>query len=61
MTENNNRQPEGLHVLSSTIINSSSLAISGLLVQQIGVDERQYAIWEEMELSQLSVLLHCRK
>lgn len=46
MTENNNRQPE---------------AISGLLVQQIGVDERQYAIWEEMELSQLSVLLHCRK
>ncbi|KAG2040575.1 hypothetical protein BDR03DRAFT_949223 [Suillus americanus] len=46
MTENNNRQPA---------------AISGLLVQQIGVDERQYAIWEEMELSQLSVLLHCRK
>lgn len=46
MTEKNNRQPE---------------AISGLLVQQIGVDERQYAIWEEMELSQLSVLLHCRK
>ncbi|KAG1758571.1 hypothetical protein EDD22DRAFT_910098 [Suillus occidentalis] len=46
MTEKNNRQPE---------------AISGLLVQQIGVDERQYAIWEDMELSQLSVLLHCRK
>lgn len=43
------------------IINSPSLAISGLLVQQIGIDERQYAIWEEMELSQLSVLLHCRK
>ncbi|OJA20773.1 hypothetical protein AZE42_08733 [Rhizopogon vesiculosus] len=35
--------------------------ISGLLVQQIGVDERQYMIWEEMELSQHSVLLHCRK
>ncbi|KAG1755277.1 uncharacterized protein EDB91DRAFT_1098167 [Suillus paluster] len=46
MTEPNNRRPG---------------AISGLLVQQIGVDERQYAIWEEMELSQLSVLLHCRK
>ncbi|KAG1858039.1 hypothetical protein DFJ58DRAFT_637499, partial [Suillus subalutaceus] len=46
MTAENNRQPA---------------AISGLLVQQIGVDERQYAIWEEMELSQLSVLLHCRK
>ncbi|KAG1886487.1 hypothetical protein F4604DRAFT_1646179 [Suillus subluteus] len=46
MTENNNRQPA---------------VISGFLVQQIGVDERQYAIWEEMELSQLSVLLHCRK
>ncbi|KAG1752506.1 uncharacterized protein EDB91DRAFT_1234528 [Suillus paluster] len=36
-------------------------AISGFLVQQIGVDERQYAIWEDMELSQLSVLLHCRQ
>ncbi|KAG1890792.1 hypothetical protein F4604DRAFT_372892 [Suillus subluteus] len=46
MTEKTDRQPA---------------AISGLLVQQIGVDERQYAIWEEMELSQLSVLLHCRK
>ncbi|KAG2123275.1 hypothetical protein DEU56DRAFT_830093 [Suillus clintonianus] len=46
MTETNNRQPG---------------AISGLLVQQIGVDEKQYAIWEEMELSQFSVLLHCRK
>ncbi|KAG0699977.1 hypothetical protein DFH29DRAFT_934380 [Suillus ampliporus] len=46
MTESNNRRPG---------------EISGLLVQQIGVDERQYAIWEEMELSQLSVLLHCRK
>ncbi|KAG1827559.1 uncharacterized protein BJ212DRAFT_1256725 [Suillus subaureus] len=46
MTEKNDRQPA---------------EISGLLVQQIGVDERQYAIWEEMELSQFSVLLHCRK
>ncbi|KAG1847135.1 hypothetical protein C8R48DRAFT_732170 [Suillus tomentosus] len=46
MTEKNNHQPK---------------AISGLLVQQIGIDERQYAIWEEMELSHLSVLLHCRK
>jgi hypothetical protein len=46
MTEKDNRQPA---------------VISGLLVQQIGVDERQYAIWEEMELSQLSVLLHCHK
>ncbi|KAG2360119.1 hypothetical protein BDR07DRAFT_1413203 [Suillus spraguei] len=46
MTEKNNRQPK---------------AISGILVQQIGVDERQYAIWEDMELSQLSILLHCRK
>jgi len=44
--EKNNRQPA---------------AISGLLVQQIGVNERQYAIWEEMELSQVSILLHCRK
>ncbi|KAG1730054.1 hypothetical protein EDB19DRAFT_1741415 [Suillus lakei] len=46
MTEKNNRQPG---------------VISGLLVQQIGIDERQYAIWEEMELGQFSVLLHCRK
>ncbi|OAX43249.1 hypothetical protein K503DRAFT_708950 [Rhizopogon vinicolor AM-OR11-026] len=35
--------------------------ISRLLVQLIGVDERNYAIWEEMELSQHSVLIHCRR
>ncbi|OAX36116.1 hypothetical protein K503DRAFT_327730 [Rhizopogon vinicolor AM-OR11-026] len=35
--------------------------ISGLVVQLIGVDEQQYAIWEEMELGQHSVLIHCRQ
>ncbi|KAJ8584531.1 hypothetical protein M405DRAFT_746833 [Rhizopogon salebrosus TDB-379] len=35
--------------------------ISGLLVRLIGMDERLYATWEEMELSQHSVLLHCRR
>jgi hypothetical protein len=37
------------------------LVISGLVVQLIGVDEQQYAIWEEMELGQYSVLIHCRQ
>ena len=37
------------------------LVISGLVVQLIGVDEQQYAIWEEMELGQHSVLIHCRQ
>ncbi|OAX32978.1 hypothetical protein K503DRAFT_701185 [Rhizopogon vinicolor AM-OR11-026] len=35
--------------------------ISGLVVQLIGVDEQQYAIWEEMELGQYSVLIYCRQ
>jgi hypothetical protein len=40
--------------------NFPSLVISGLLVQLIGIDEGQYTIWEQMELSQHSVLIHCR-
>jgi hypothetical protein len=61
MTEKDNRQPAGLYISIVPVSSSPYLVISGLLVQQIGVDERQYAIWEEMELSQLSVLLHCHK
>ncbi|KAJ8584532.1 hypothetical protein M405DRAFT_746837 [Rhizopogon salebrosus TDB-379] len=34
--------------------------VSESLVQIIGVDERQYAIWQDMELNQHSVLIHCR-
>ncbi|KAG6331800.1 hypothetical protein ID866_7285 [Astraeus odoratus] len=35
--------------------------ISGLLVEQIGITESEYGIWIGMELSQFSILLHCRK
>ncbi|KAI6020284.1 hypothetical protein BKA83DRAFT_689605 [Pisolithus microcarpus] len=35
--------------------------ISGLLVEQLGITEEEHGIWIEMELSQFSILLHCRK
>lgn len=38
-----------------------STEISGLLVEQIGITEEEYGIWIEMELSQFSILLHCRE
>lgn len=48
-------------MLLSCSSNSPSLVISGLVIQLIGINEEQYAIWEEMELSQHSVLIHCRR
>ncbi|KAF8838971.1 hypothetical protein BDN67DRAFT_970780 [Paxillus ammoniavirescens] len=35
--------------------------ISGLLVELLGVSEKQYKTWEEMEMAQFSVLVNCRK
>jgi FtsZ-binding cell division protein ZapB len=35
--------------------------IDSFLLQQLGIEEKLYAIYEEMELSAFSVLLHCRK
>ncbi|KAI6126552.1 hypothetical protein F5141DRAFT_1081680 [Pisolithus sp. B1] len=36
-------------------------AISGFLVQLLGVSEEQYQTWVEMEMAQFSVLINCRK
>ena len=41
--------------------NLLSLVISGLVVRLVGVNEQQYAVWEEMELSQHSVLIRCHR
>ncbi|KAA1477866.1 hypothetical protein DENSPDRAFT_787293 [Dentipellis sp. KUC8613] len=35
--------------------------ISQHLVLEIGITDKEYAIWEEMELSAFSVLIHCRQ
>ncbi|KAH7920858.1 hypothetical protein BV22DRAFT_1073245 [Leucogyrophana mollusca] len=35
-------------------------AVTGLLLQQIGITEHQFAVWLEMEMVRFSVLLHCR-
>jgi len=34
--------------------------VDSWLVEQIGVNQEQYAIWTEMELARFSILLHCR-
>ncbi|KAF9220043.1 hypothetical protein BS17DRAFT_359651 [Gyrodon lividus] len=41
--------------------NSNPGIISGLLVQLLGISEEQYGIWEEMEMTQFSTLVNCRK
>ncbi|KAF9220031.1 hypothetical protein BS17DRAFT_715811 [Gyrodon lividus] len=40
--------------------NPNPAAISRSLAEQIGITEQQCQIWIEMELAQLSVLIHCR-
>ncbi|KAI6102651.1 hypothetical protein EDD16DRAFT_343524 [Pisolithus croceorrhizus] len=44
-----------------TAENRKAGEISGFLVEQLGVTEDEYQVWIEMELSQFSILLHCRK
>ncbi|KIO01560.1 hypothetical protein M404DRAFT_1002985 [Pisolithus tinctorius Marx 270] len=44
-----------------TAENRQAGQISGFLVEQLGISEEEYAVWIEMELSQFSILLHCRK
>ncbi|KAJ8594918.1 hypothetical protein M405DRAFT_912581, partial [Rhizopogon salebrosus TDB-379] len=39
--------------------NDQAAVISGPLVQRIGIDERQYAIWVQMESSHHSVIILC--
>jgi hypothetical protein len=35
--------------------------VTNLLVQQIGISEKQYETWVELEMVEFSVLLHCPK
>jgi hypothetical protein len=35
--------------------------ITDVLVQQIGISEKQYETWVELQMVEFSVLLHCRK
>ena len=36
-------------------------AITSSLVNDIGISERHFQIFEELEMSSFSILLHCRK
>ncbi|KAJ8594920.1 hypothetical protein M405DRAFT_691170, partial [Rhizopogon salebrosus TDB-379] len=56
-------RPAGMYIICPLIINNNlpSSVISGDHVQLIGITEKEYAIWEEMELNQHSVLIHCRR
>jgi hypothetical protein len=35
--------------------------VTSFLVQQIGISEKQYETWTELQMVEFSVLLHCRK
>ncbi|KAF9231835.1 hypothetical protein BU15DRAFT_55690, partial [Melanogaster broomeanus] len=41
--------------------NTKPTVISRFLVEQIGITEEQFQVWIEMELTQFSVLINCRK
>jgi E3 ubiquitin-protein ligase RNF217 len=38
-----------------------STVITDLLVRELGVPEESFLIWEELQLSAISILMHCRK
>jgi hypothetical protein len=37
-----------------------SEAISNVLAQQVGINEQENALWTDMELAGLSVMIHCK-
>lgn len=37
------------------------IVISDALIRQIGINEEEYAIFEELQISAYSIMLHCRK
>lgn len=41
------------------MLNESSV-VDDFLVQQVGIAEDEYVIYEEMQLSAFSILSHCR-
>ncbi|KAF9230709.1 hypothetical protein BU15DRAFT_91060 [Melanogaster broomeanus] len=41
--------------------NSKPAVISSFLIEQIGITEEQFQVWIEMELTQFSILINCRK
>jgi hypothetical protein len=53
----------GMHIIYPFIVDNNlpSSVIERHHIQLIGVTEKEYAIWEEMELDQHSVLIHCRR
>ncbi|KAI5983090.1 hypothetical protein EDD15DRAFT_1913835 [Pisolithus albus] len=58
---NERRFPVFCPVCTADSRNRNPGAISGSLVQLLGVTEEQYRIWVEMEMAQFSVLINCRK
>ncbi|KAI6126545.1 hypothetical protein F5141DRAFT_1081609 [Pisolithus sp. B1] len=58
---NEHRFPVLCPVCTADPRNRNPGAISGSLVQLLGVSEEQYQTWIEMEMAQFSVLINCRK
>jgi uncharacterized small protein (DUF1192 family) len=64
MTDQIKGEPGGVWLTFATSkqVNSSyTSVVTNSLVQQIGITEKQYEIWIELEMAQLSILLHCRE
>lgn len=60
-----NANPSSSFVRSIDLEHSSltllSPAISGTLVQKLGLTDAQYSTWAELEMADLSVPIHCRR
>jgi len=64
MTDQIKGEPGGVWLTFATSkqVNSPyTSVVTNSLVQQIGITEKQYEIWIELEMAQLSILLHCRE
>ena len=64
MTDQIKGDPGGawLAFATSKQVNSSyTSVVTNSFVQQIGITEEQYETWIELEMAQLSILLHCRE
>jgi uncharacterized small protein (DUF1192 family) len=64
MTDQIKGEPGGVWLTFATSEGVNSLytsVVTNSLVQQIGITEEQYETWIELEMAQLSILLHCRE